>query len=129
MSPFSRTLGRIVFYRLPVIIFCTLIFWQSSYPGVVSGSSFPHADKVLHFGGYAFLAILTAISLKEGKPFWSPLKIKIVTILFACFYGLSDEVHQAFVAARSASVYDFIADCAGSILGCLFYMKFLSRHK
>ncbi len=129
MSLFSKPLGRIVFYRLPVIMFCTLIFWQSSYPGMISGPAFPHQDKVLHFGGYAFLAILTARSLKEGKPFWSPLKIKLITILFGCVYGLSDEIHQAFVSSRSASVYDFMADCAGSIFGCFFYLNFLSRRK
>ena len=127
MKKSSNLLNLIVFYRLPVISLCLLIFWQSSYPGIISKPLFSNADKVLHFGAYALLAILTARDLTVVKPFWSPLKIKIITILFACLFGLSDEIHQAFVPFRDASSYDFLADCAGSITGCFFYLNFLSR--
>ena len=129
MRQSSNKLNLILFYRLPVIALCLFIFWQSSYPGIISEPLFPHDDKVLHFGAYALLAILTARNLKAEKPFWSPIKIKIIVILFASLYGLSDEIHQAFVPSRYASAYDFLADCTGSIAGCLFYMNFLSRKK
>ena len=114
-------------YRLPVIALCIFIFWQSSFPGMISEPLFPHEDKVLHFGAYALLAFLCARDLTAEKPFWSPMKIKITAILFASLFGLSDEIHQAFVPSRCASALDFFADCAGSITGCLFYLKFISR--
>jgi len=122
-TPFSLTL----FYRLPVIAVCLAIFWQSSYPGIISVPLFPHADKLLHFCVYAFLAFLTARDLIAEKPFWSPMKIKVAAILFASLYGVSDELHQAFVPERDASVFDVIADVAGSISGSVFYFNFLTR--
>jgi hypothetical protein len=124
MRPFSKHLNLIFFYRLPVIALCLFIYWQSSYPGMISGSLFPHEDRVLHFGAYAVLALLSARSLKQEKPFWSPVKLKLIVIFFAALYGLSDEIHQAFVPSRDASGYDFLADCAGSLTGCLVYLHF-----
>ncbi|MCD4719102.1 MAG: VanZ family protein [Desulfobacula sp.] len=120
-------LALILLYRLPVMVLCIFIFWQSSFPGIISEPLFPYDDKVLHFGVYALLSILTARNLKAEKPFWSLAKIKIIATLFACLYGLSDEIHQAFVPLRYASACDFLADCAGSLAGCLFYLNFLSR--
>lgn len=129
MRPFSSGLNLILFYRLPVIALCIFIFWQSSFPGIISEPLFPYDDKVLHFGAYALLAFLSARDLSAEKPFWSPAKIKIITILFTCFYGLSDELHQSFVPERFASALDFIADCAGSISGCLLYMTCFFKKK
>jgi len=125
----SKKLNLILFYRLPVIALCIFIFWQSSFPSVISEPLFPHEDKVLHFSAYALLAFLFCRDLITEKPLFSPLKIKIITIVFVCLYGLSDEIHQAFVPSRSASVFDFIADCAGSIAGCLIYINYLSFKK
>lgn len=116
-----------IFYRLPVIALCAFIFWQSSYPGIISQPLFPHDDKVMHFGVYTLLALLVARAVQKEKPLWSSGKIKIITILFVTAFGLSDELHQAFVPQRSASVFDFLADCAGAVAGCLFYTNFISK--
>ena len=122
-------LNLIYLYRLPVIVLCLFIFWQSSYPVIISEPLFPYDDKVLHFAVYALLAMLAARDLTAEKPFWSLAKIKTTAILFACLFGLSDEIHQAFVPSRCASAGDFLADCAGSISGCFFYLNFLSPKK
>ena len=123
----SKTLNRIYLYRLPVIVLCLFIFWQSSYPSLISTSLFVHEDKVLHFGAWALLAFLCARSLFAEKPLWSAGRIKLFVIVFACLFGLSDEIHQAFVLSRSASAADFAADCAGSIFGCFFYLDVFIR--
>ncbi len=120
----SNTLSLIIFYRLPVAALCIFIFWQSSYPGIISEPLFPHDDKVMHFVVYALLAFLVARAVKKEKLSWSPMKIKIITILFVAGFGLSDEIHQAFIPERYASAWDFLADCAGSVAGCLFYLNF-----
>lgn len=124
-----KLLSRFFFYRLPVIALCVFIFWQSCYPGIMSEPLFPYDDKVLHFITYGLLAALAARSLHLDRPFWSPGKIKVAAILFAGAYGISDEVHQAFVPSRSASVADLIADCAGSVAGSVSYTAFLFRQK
>ena len=40
----------------------------------------------------------------------------------ATLYGLGDEFHQAFVAARQADGLDVLADLMGSILGAAGYL-------
>jgi VanZ family protein len=120
-------MSLIFFYRLPVITLCAFIFWQSSFPGIISQPLFPYDDKVMHFGVYALLALLVARAVQKENPMWSPGKIKIIAILFVSVFGLSDELHQAFVPARFASVLDFLADCAGAVAGCLFYINFVLK--
>ncbi|MBU0464727.1 MAG: VanZ family protein [Proteobacteria bacterium] len=127
MRQSSKRLNLIYLYRLPVIVLCLFIFWQSSYPSIISAPLFPYDDKVLHFGAWALLASLFARDLTAEKPLWPLTKIKIITIVFACLFGLSDEIHQAFVPSRSASVGDVLADCAGSIFGCFFYFEIFIR--
>lgn len=123
MNRYSNTMSRTIYYRLPVIAYCLGIFWQSSYPGIISEPVFPHFDKLIHFFAYAFLAALCARDLQAEKPFWSPRDIKFITLGFCFIYGLSDEFHQAFVPLRDASVYDFMADCLGSLAGSYFYLN------
>jgi len=129
MKQSSNRLNLIYFYRLPVIGLCLFIFWQSSYPGIISEPLFPYDDKVLHFGAYALLAFLSVRDLFAEKPLWSITKITITAIAFSCLFGLSDEIHQAFVPSRDASIGDFFADCAGSISGCFFYLKVFMHKK
>jgi VanZ family protein len=123
-SLFTLNLG----YRLPVVAVCIFIFWQSSFPSLNSQPLFPLDDKVMHIGAYAFLAFLAARNLKQEKPFFSQTKLMVFAILFAALYGLSDEIHQAFVPARTASFWDFAADTIGSILGAFFYF-YVFHHK
>jgi VanZ family protein len=49
-----------------------------------------------------------------------------MAIVFASIYGLSDEIHQAFVPSRIASGWDFLADFLGSIWGPVCIWTFLA---
>ena len=118
-----------LFYRLPLICFCVFLFWQSSFSSLSSAPLFPHDDKLMHLGAYGFLAFLAAQNLHLEKPSFSRTKLKVLAILFACLYGFSDEIHQAFVPERTASVWDFAADILGSILGACFYFDLLHGKK
>jgi VanZ family protein len=129
MRQYFKNFTQLIYYRLPVVALCILIFWQSSYPGIHSEPIFAYEDKLLHFLAYGLLSFLCARDLKAQKPFWSITKIKIIAIIFASLYGLSDEIHQSFIPSRVASTGDFIADCAGSITGCFFYLNIIFRNK
>ena len=124
MKPYSNTVSRTITHRLPVIAYCFGIFRQSSYPAILSEPLFPHFDKLIHFFAYAFLAMLCVRALQAEKPFWPPLRSLLIAVAFCCAFGLSDEIHQAFVPLRDASIYDFIADCLGSLFGGYFYLNF-----
>ncbi len=113
---------------LPVIVYCTLIFIQSCYPSPKGIPQFSFSDKIMHILGYALLGALTARALFNGN--WgienlqsSRTLLIIIAILFSTLYGVSDEIHQSFVAARCGDVFDVAADAAGSALGVLFFIK------
>jgi VanZ family protein len=120
----------------PLVVWAALIFIGST--SLLSGSHtsalvrpllwlFPHASeatlalihflvrKTGHFTEYAILALLAARALQTSSRellrnhwFW-------VSLLFAVAYSLTDELHQSFVASRTASIYDSMIDSVGGL--------------
>lgn len=114
-------INQLIFYRLPVLVYCIAIFMQSSFPATKSIPPFPMADKVLHLVGYAllgglFLRALRTFSIRDNK-----MLIIFLSMILSSLYGISDEIHQSFVPERSADIYDALADTVGSIFGVLIY--------
>jgi hypothetical protein len=97
-----------------------LIFLQSSQPGVLGDlgvfnlilSSVAH---VLMFG------LLAAVLWWVLKPVsgWALL----IAVVVAGLYGVSDEIHQSFVATRTASVADVGFDFLGAALAALLIRR------
>ncbi len=107
-----------VCYRLPVLAFCAVIFWQSHFPSVIAGPPIvPFADKIMHLGAYTVLGLLCLRWLAREVPGAKKGKIILAGFVLTSLFGLSDEFHQSFIIGRTASVYDFMADCAGAALG------------
>ncbi len=124
-----KTAQRTFFiYWLPVIALCAAIVVQSSFPPPNLGLSFPLKDKVMHLVAYGLLAVLFYRACRVTWPErLSPVQLLVISVLFASLFGVSDEFHQSFVAARQADALDGVADVAGSILGALGYMWVVSR--
>lgn len=111
---------------LPVIVYCTAIFVQSSYPSPDTIPSFAYSDKLMHFVAYGILGVLicrAANTVGRWRHSWGTLIC--IGVVAATLYGASDEWHQSFVAGRSAEATDLIADFAGSVAGSLTYVRFL----
>ncbi|MBN1932636.1 MAG: VanZ family protein [Desulfobacterales bacterium] len=110
-----------LFYWLPLLVFCFLIYFQSSHPAPGSIPHIPHIDKLLHFAAYFILGILffrAFITL----PIRNRIHLLILFgILSSSLYGLSDEIHQYYVPSRDADLLDLSADILGSICGVYFY--------
>lgn len=78
----------------------------------------------LHLVEFAILYVLIALAfLANGK--LTPL-ISLAAAVLASFYGLADEIHQAFVPYRSATIIDAIKDVTGVMIAFLAikYMYF-----
>lgn len=63
-----------------------------------------------HIAAYFILALLIFYSLSRSgvkKPF-------IVTFIISVLYGLSDELHQAFVPTRQPDIADLLRDTFGT---------------
>lgn len=107
-------------YWGPVCGYAGLIFYLSSLPHpeeklptIVAFFS----DKVLHAVEYAVLGALCYRAIRgSGHDSWKQRAMP-VAILLASLYGVSDEVHQAFVPFRNSSWLDWLADTIGAALG------------
>lgn len=75
--------------------------------------------KLAHLTEYAMFALLLYGSLSGGKEFaWRP-PVALRCIALAVTYSLTDELHQAFVPGRGASLADCGIDTAGAVLAML----------
>ena len=101
----------------PVIIYCALIFFQSSRPVPESIPAVPYLDKLLHAGAYAILGALFFRAYRTTSLGDKLHYIIILSILSAGLYGIGDELHQYFVPFRSADIWDALADLVGSAIG------------
>ena len=95
---------------LAVGAWAAVIFFISSCPGpVVPFELFPHQDKLGHFTQYFILGALLFRALGDVR--YAPLWAVIISVV----YGVTDELHQVFVANRIASVLDLCADTLGAV--------------
>ncbi len=115
-------------YRLLYLVaYACLIFFLSSQSFQVSSHSIhiPHLDKVAHIILYAVFGCLTAFMLNtfclKKKYFWG------IALIIVGLYGLSDEIHQLFVHARNADIYDWIADMLGGGIGIIVFKKVVQK--
>lgn len=113
-------------YWLPAIVYCTVIFVQSSYPVPYKIPQFHFSDKLMHVIAYAILGALicrAASSVKRWHNRWGILFL--ISAVAATAYGLSDEWHQSFVDGRSSELSDLIADFVGSLAGSCVFARLL----
>lgn len=99
--------GRLRF--APALLQASLIFALSARPaGDYPQVELPGLDKAVHFGLYAPLGAALQWAL-GGPAAWAAG--------LGAAYGVSDEVHQAFVPTREPDVFDVVADALGAAAG------------
>lgn len=114
-------------YQLPAIVWSLFIFTMSSIPGIKFPFQLFRFDKLVHFGVFFVLGILSARALVFQE--WNATLKKyalLFTVLYVMSYGASDEIHQMFVPGRSPEVYDFLSDTLGGIFAA-FIIKILPK--
>ncbi len=108
-------------YWGPVCGYAGLIFYLSaqSHPETHVPFVTYFSDKVLHAVEYAVLGALCYRAIRgNGYDSWRQQAIP-AAILLASLYGMSDEIHQAFVPFRDSSWLDWLADTVGAALGVI----------
>ena len=119
---------KFIYYWLPLLIYCLLIFIQSSYPSPekIQNFNLSYIDKLIHFAVYAILGMLFFRAFRTQRFKENINMVIALSILSSSLYGMSDEIHQYFVPYRDADIMDFFADVMGSICGvCVF--KFIKK--
>lgn len=117
------------FAWLLVAVYCLAIFLQSALPTPGDLPGIPGLDKLAHLLIYLLLGLLFARAYRLSLPKSTHLSMFLLAALSATLYGASDEFHQAFVAARSADVLDWLADTTGGILGAVLYLRLKWRRQ
>jgi VanZ family protein len=105
---------KAIFTLLP-LLYMALIWTLSSFPAdaiVNTPFSFDALLKEsLHLIEFAILYWLIAFAfMAHGS--WTE-RTSLIAAVIAILYGLTDEIHQSFVPARSATVIDFVKDTIG----------------
>jgi VanZ family protein len=124
-APTGGTSSRLG-WLLPALGYAALIFWLSHQPNPLPALTLRLSDKLLHAVEYAGLAGLLALGLGHGAD-RGPSRAALVAMLLAAAYGLTDELHQAFVPNRDASLLDWGSDAAGAVVGGILAVPFLRR--
>ena len=104
-----RTVRRArVVWSILLTLYAGTIFALSSLP-LTGGEPllpFPNGDKLLHFLEFSLFFFLS----------WKAIPVRrrvLCSLLITALYAGSDEIHQIFVATRTARLLDWLADFAG----------------
>lgn len=101
---------------LPAVLWMGGIFYlsqQSSPLGADAGASRAALAHVALFGGLAAL-LYWPLAGRSAQFAWAAMAISFA---LAVLYGVTDELHQAFVDGRVASEADLVIDAAGALAG------------
>ena len=102
-----------------------LIFVVSSIAVQVPGLRyFPLQDKGIHVLEYAMLGWLCAAASSRTWPSAPAWRTASFALFVAVLWGLSDEIHQAFVPGRSSELADVFADAIGAFVGIVGRHRF-----
>jgi VanZ family protein len=77
------------------------------------------SDKSGHMLGYGALGFTVVRAVAGGLPRPITWRTAAIAIAITVAYGISDELHQAFVAGRTAALDDLSADAAGALLATI----------
>jgi VanZ family protein len=71
--------------------------------------------KSAHFTEYFIFCVLLYRGVRLGRPGWR-WTWGLTALFSAAGYSVLDEIHQAFVASRTASAYDSLLDSVGAFV-------------
>lgn len=114
---------------LPAAAYMLLIWLLSSIPQQFNFEFVPFRDKGVHFAEYGTLAALLVHAFRGSWPSLRPPALFFAAWSVTVFWGLSDEIHQAFVPGRVADVRDIVADAIGGLIGAALYLLFVRNRR
>ena len=116
-------MGQVFWYWVPVALYAGMIFY-------LSAQSHPEenlplfvfkevSDKVLHAVAYGILSLLCYRAFRWAAGPAVARQAVVLAIVTASLYGVTDEVHQAFVLLRESSWLDWLADTIGAAIAAM----------
>lgn len=121
---FVKIIRRLL-WVLPVI-YMAMVWTMSSLPDdtfveLPDSSTDAFIKESLHLIEFAILYLLFVLAAYfNGK--LTPVS-NVVFAVLACLYGITDEIHQSFVPARSSSLIDVLKDIIGVTISYLIIKR------
>jgi VanZ family protein len=106
-----------------------LIWVLSSIPHAFVFDKIPFQDKGAHFVEYAILAALMAHAFNGTWPALRAVALFALAWAATVFWGLLDEIHQAYVPGRVADAVDLLADSLGGLGGTVAFLAYRARRR
>ena len=107
---------------LPALAWMAGVFWLSHQTAPLGVQGNETASIVAHLALYTGLALVLSLALvpnEHSRTAIPPWVVPAYAFALAVLYGALDEVHQAFVAGRTASNADLGLDAVGAAIGAL----------
>lgn len=108
-------------YALPVLAWMVVIFVVSSFPNPPGASGPDVKSQIAHVVEYTVLGFLVVRLARAYFPLQATTLLLAASFTVAVAYGVTDEIHQAFVPHRDASGVDVGLDAVGACLGLLIW--------
>ena len=114
-------MARFIRFWLPFTIFLITTF-------VLSGMSSPAIpfnldSNSLHLPEFALFSFLLIRAIHGGRPGRPSISAALGTLVLSGLWGVSDEIHQAFIPGRVPDINDLARDLIGSVIGlAAFYL-------
>jgi VanZ family protein len=107
---------------LPVLVYVAIIFTLSAQPYLATPFRFRNGDKVAHTLEYGGLGVLLVRAMRSRSGWDRPLAAGLVALAIGLGIAAADEKFQSFIPGRDSSLFDWMADAGGLILGQLAYL-------
>jgi VanZ family protein len=82
--------------------------------------------KSAHFAEYFIFGVFLYRAVRGAYKGWRWTWGLTAWFMAACYSGL-DEIHQAFIASRTASPYDSLIDSSGAFVAMIFLLLWFNR--
>lgn len=109
--------AMLLWYWVPLVAYAGLIFYLSSQtrPAAATLWLLIHiGDKPLHAIEYGILGILCYRAFRYAAGERAARSALLLAAVTATGYGVTDEIHQAFVPRRYPDGWDLLADAIGA---------------
>ena len=119
---------KLNFFIKPLVWLALMCYGLFTPPGKLPGKgllSFPHFDKIVHFGLFFIFCMLLFRPFKKLK-----MNQLFLAPAIALFFAATLEFMQTWItSSRNSNIFDFYANTAGIIVAVIVYSRLISGTK
>lgn len=107
-----KIMYRVIYFLPWLMLSLAIIYFSNQETVEFLNDPFYLEDKILHFIAYFIYGLTIQFALINSTNY-NTKKYYLTIILIGSLFGMTDEIHQYFIAGRSSDILDWIADLLG----------------